>query len=256
MQSGGLRTKGVIKQSQENMPLITVITVVYNGEKTLEETILSVINQTYKNIEYIIIDGASTDNTLEIVKKYEDRIDYWISEPDNGIYYAMNKGIGLASGDYIAMLNSDDWYELNTCAMVAKSIQQNSADVFYGMMRIYDDKIFQYVYGYSINMISKKMIAHPSCFISQNVYSTTRYNTLYKSAADYDLIIRLFIANCKFFFIENVLVNFRMSGMSSSITGQKESNTIRKKYNYISFFSCVLRNVFIVLRYFLSHIGI
>ncbi|MBD3842980.1 MAG: glycosyltransferase, partial [Campylobacterales bacterium] len=86
---GGLRTKGYFKKSYEDKPLISIITVVYNGEKYLEETIQSVINQTYDNVEYIIIDGGSNDGTLDIIKKYEDRIDYWVSERDKGIYDAM-----------------------------------------------------------------------------------------------------------------------------------------------------------------------
>jgi glycosyltransferase involved in cell wall biosynthesis len=110
MESGGLRTKGITKQSQPTMPLITVITVVRNGEKTLEQTILSVVNQTYGNIDYIIVDGASTDGTLDIIRKYEDKIDYWQSEPDEGIYSAMNKGIDLADGEWINFMNSGDCF--------------------------------------------------------------------------------------------------------------------------------------------------
>jgi glycosyltransferase involved in cell wall biosynthesis len=108
MQSGGLRTKGINNQSLSVAPLVTIITVVRNGGETLERTIQSVLNQTYKNIEYIIIDGASTDDTLEIIKKYEDRIAYWISEPDGGVYHAMNKGIDMASGEWINFMNSGD----------------------------------------------------------------------------------------------------------------------------------------------------
>lgn len=88
---------------------ISIITVSYNAAKTIEQTIQSVVNQTYDNIEYIIIDGGSTDGTVDIIKKYEDKIAYWVSEPDKGIYDAMNKGILKASGEYIYFLGADDW---------------------------------------------------------------------------------------------------------------------------------------------------
>jgi len=107
---GGLRTKGYFKANAPNKPLISVITVVFNGEKFLEKTILSVINQCYDNVEYIIIDGGSNDFTLEIIKKYERALDYWVSEPDNGIYNAMNKGVQLSSGKLLNHLNCGDSY--------------------------------------------------------------------------------------------------------------------------------------------------
>lgn len=105
---GGLRTKGLYKTSRDKLPLISVITVVFNGEKYLEQTIQSVINSSYPNLEYIVIDGGSSDSSLDIIKKYEDCIDYWVSEPDKGIYDAMNKGTIAALGDYTLHINADD----------------------------------------------------------------------------------------------------------------------------------------------------
>ncbi|MCI5136399.1 MAG: glycosyltransferase [Candidatus Electrothrix sp. AW2] len=107
---GGLRTQGYFKRSlpDKDKPLITVITVVFNGVQRLEETILSVIGQTYDNVEYIIIDGGSTDGTLDIIRKYEHAIDYWVSEKDRGIYDAMNKGIDLTTGEWMNFMNAGD----------------------------------------------------------------------------------------------------------------------------------------------------
>ncbi|NJO31639.1 MAG: glycosyltransferase, partial [Richelia sp. SL_2_1] len=105
---GGLRKKGLFKHPNNEKSLISVITVVFNGEKYIEQAIQSIINQSYKNLEYIIIDGGSTDSTIEILQKYDDQIDYWISEPDLGIYDAMNKGTLLALGSHTLHINADD----------------------------------------------------------------------------------------------------------------------------------------------------
>lgn len=107
---GGLRTQGHYKKSCQNRPLITIITAVYNGASYLEKTILSILNQDYENVEYIIIDGGSTDGTLDILKKYDDQIDYWISEKDKGISDAFNKGIQLSTGDYINFQGDGDGF--------------------------------------------------------------------------------------------------------------------------------------------------
>src|SRR5574342_808175 len=116
---GGLRAKGFLRKSSAENPLVSVITVVYNGARHLEQTLLSVINQGYGNIEYIVVDGGSVDGTLDIIGKYEDRIDYWVSEPDDGTYDAMNKGIELAHGELIGLLNSDDYYEPDAIGIIA-----------------------------------------------------------------------------------------------------------------------------------------
>lgn len=118
-------------EENNKAPLISIITVVYNGEKYLEQTIQSVINQTYKNIEYIVIDGGSTDGTLDIIKKYEEHISYWVSESDKGLYDAMNKGIGVAKGELIGMINSDDWYELEAVEIMAEAYKNNPTKVYF-----------------------------------------------------------------------------------------------------------------------------
>ena len=115
---GGLRLSNNLKQKEENKPLISIITVVKNNEKYLEQTIKSVLSQEYKNFEYIIIDGGSTDNTISIIKKFSNEIDYWLSENDHGIYDAFNKGMQLAKGDFIGMVNSDDTLERNALSIL------------------------------------------------------------------------------------------------------------------------------------------
>jgi len=120
---GGLRTSGYYKQSSSGKPLLTIITAVFNGDKYLEETILSVINQTYDNVEFIIIDGASTDGSLDIIRKYEHAIDYWVSEKDAGISDAFNKGVQVASGDYINFQgDGDGFYAADSLTKIVSDI--------------------------------------------------------------------------------------------------------------------------------------
>jgi glycosyltransferase involved in cell wall biosynthesis len=250
MLSGGLRTKGITKKSQENMPLITVVTVVRNGEKTLEQTVLSVINQTYTNIEYIIVDGASTDGTVDIIRKYENRIDYWISEPDGGIYYAMNKGIELATGDYIALLNSDDYYEHDTCEIIADNIIKTHKDIYYGIMRVLDlSGRTNFIYGHLMPTVEKHMIAHPTCFIAKSIYQKYLYNTTYRSAADYDFILKI-RNTAEFYFVEKILANYRLGGNSDSTLGKVETIKVLRIYKLISIAEFVARFIYYHLLFF------
>jgi glycosyltransferase involved in cell wall biosynthesis len=236
MISGGMRKRGVIKHSSENIPLITVVTVVYNGEMTLENTILSVISQTYKNIEYIIIDGASTDKTFKIINKYNNNIDYWISEPDDGLYYAMNKGISLALGDWINFMNSgDSFYTPNTIQdLVNKNYLKNEQAVIYGNRVLNDNnKLLIERKVPNVNEIKYYMsIFHQSCFINVVLHRNFLYNTLYKIAADYDLFYRMTNQRITFIRTDLIVCVFMTNGISCNINLQlKEVIRIIKSNN-------------------------
>ncbi len=212
----------------EELPLISIVTVVYNGEKYLEETIQSVIDQTYPNVEYIIVDGGSTDGTSEIIKKYEEYIDYWISETDSGIYDAMNKGLSLCSGDLIGIINADDFYERKVFEKVVEAYGEGRADVIYGDMRLIGANRSEVIkahqtglkYGirpYSLSWIWVKMLfAHPSSFVSRSAYCHFGgYDTDLKIAADYEFFIRLVMQKANFKYIPITLSHFREGGISS-----------------------------------------
>lgn len=244
MLSGGLRTKGITKSSRPGEPLISVVTVVYNGAATLEQTVRSVLGQTYCNVEYIIIDGGSTDGTLGIIRKYEGKIDFWQSGPDGGIYDAMNKGIALATGEYIALLNADDWYEPGTCALVAGEIGKSHADVYHGVMRyIGENGELLKVEGYTTRLLDRGMIAHPTCFISRDIYQWEKYDTSYRSAADYDFVNRLARQGVDFQFIPTIMANFRTGGMSSGRADLIEATRVRHKYGYMSVPEYIVKSI-------------
>ena len=215
-------------------PLISIITVSYNAAATIEQTILSVINQDFVDYEYIIVDGGSTDGTVDIIKKYQEKFAYWVSEPDNGIYDAMNKGVKIAIGDLIALLNSDDWYEDGTLTTVANCFYLNPhVDVFHGLLRFIDENTHEtnMIRGVSSVNLEQMMIEHPTCFIKREVYDMVgSFNLKYKSAADYDWMLSAKYKGSKFLLIPEVLTNFRLGGMSSSFTSLKEDLKIKKKF--------------------------
>ncbi|WP_234367241.1 glycosyltransferase family 2 protein [Francisella philomiragia] len=177
----------------------TVITVCYNSEKTIQRTLQSIKDQTYKNIEYIIIDGGSTDKTLEIISNYKDIIDILISELDNGIYDAMNKGIRLATGNYIGFLNSDDYYADNIFEEYNKALIKKSYDFIYSDSVFFNDK--QSWISKGIDFGTKKFFKHlnnyqPFChqtlYIKRDVYNYLGFfDDDFRIAADYDFFLRL-----------------------------------------------------------------
>ena len=183
---GGLRTKALFKLPGDVAnPLISVVTVVYNDAKNIEQTIQSVINQTKSIIEYIVIDGGSTDGTLDIICQYEDQIDYWVSEPDKGIYDAMNKGLALASGDWINFMNSGD--------SLIKIPDLPNKDVVCGGAIVKYPKKTRLSKSRDMKTIRKDIPAsHQSMVYRKSCYRKFKYCEKLKYASDYLLLLRIF----------------------------------------------------------------
>lgn len=206
---GGLRTNGFRKTSKIGRPLVNIITVVRNDEKYLEETIKSVINQTYDNVEYIIMDGGSTDGTLEIIKKYESYIDYWASENDKGIYDAMNKGMDLASGDFINNLNIGDLLveipidELIYC-------QLNKVDVAAFQVLIDGSYIFKPRLGFFLKL--NNTLHHQGTYYSKNI--NFRYNLKFNTFSDFDLNQHLLKSGNKMKVFNKIVASHKTDGVS------------------------------------------
>ncbi len=215
---GGLRTQGYFKQTCKDKPLISIITVVYNGEKYLEETILSVINQTYDNVEYIIIDGGSTDGTVEIIKKYEDSVDYWVSEKDDGIYDAMNKGIDIASGDWINFMNAGDSFcdEYVLENLFLKN-DCSSYDIVYGSAIVVDEArtielILKPKPFTKLNLLfwTTRTVCHQSIFVSRNIIEP--YSLKYKLKGELNWYFDLLKKSNKFKIIDTSIVYYSLGG--------------------------------------------
>ena len=202
------------------MKTISIVTVCYNGAKTIRKTIESVINQPYDAIEYIIIDGGSTDGTVDIIKEYESKIAYWCSEADNGIYDAMNKGIKKSTGDVIAFINSDDWYVDDVFKDVMDCFEQTQAGVVYGDFRkVWREK---YSEGVKVDTFSlddlyyRFFLCHQAIFFKRKMFDVIGlYNINYRIAADYEWILRAYIDKVKFAYIPKEVCCFRYGGMSS-----------------------------------------
>lgn len=205
---------------------VSLITVVYNNEQFIENCICSVLSQNYSDIEYIIIDGGSSDGTLKIIEKYQDNIDLIISEPDNGIYDAMNKGILNSSGDIIGFLNSDDFFiDEHVITNIVNIFNTKNVSIVYANV--------SYVKKYDTNVILRNWIskkyhkryfefgnvpAHPTFYVKKNIYKQNNlFDTSLKFAADYDLMFRfLKINNYSSFYFNKRIIKMRIGGATSN----------------------------------------
>lgn len=188
---------------KNNTPTISVVTVSYNAAALIEETILSVVDQTYDNVNYVIIDGGSKDGTIDIIKKYLSRIDYWISEPDKGIYDAMNKGAQAATGDYVIYVNVGDIFATKHVLSEIASKMGAMKDIYYGCI------INRMSYGdveikpQPLEEIRTRMIfSHQATFVKRSILVQNKFNVKYKYAADYDFLSRMYFQHCSFQFLD------------------------------------------------------
>jgi len=214
---GGLRTKSYLKKSYDDKPLISIITVVFNGEKYLEGTIQSVINQTYDNVEYIIIDGGSTDGTLEIIRKYEYLIDYWFSEPDEGIFDAMNKGVKISGGEWVNYMNSGD--EFDRCEVVSTVFcrkEYSDAGVIYGDHRVkYNDRTMRRRYAGDHNRLwMGSQFCHQSSFVRRKYLLRYLFDASNKLTADYGLFYALYNEGIVFIKLNLFICKYMAGGVS------------------------------------------
>jgi len=233
---GGLRLKEEHQfVKDESLPLVSIITAVRNGEKTLECTIKSVLDQSYDRIEYIIIDGASTDGTLDIIRKYDDHIAYWVSEPDKGIYDAMNKGITTAHGSLINLLNADDYLEPGALQGACDAyLKHGRPCIIYGDSYYIDDAFsvkarFHTTLSYWIGMT----VCHQGIFVHRDIYNTVGlYDTRYHLAADYEFFVRAMRQKVPFVKTNGILVSCRNAGAtySRSALSRSETNSINRYY--------------------------
>ena len=207
------------------MPLITIITVCYNSAATIRDTLVSIASQSYKNFEHIVIDGGSTDETLAIIKGWTGHAIHLVSEPDNGIYDAMNKGIALASGEYIGMLNSDDFFaSAASLEIIANHLRLSKVDAVFSCLNIVDPaNLDRVVRKYRVSSYSPLMLRigmmppHPTFYCRKSCYEIAGpYRTDYRIAADFEMLVRLLLKNrITWAFIDKITVKMRSGGLSS-----------------------------------------
>lgn len=240
------------KLKMQTKPLISIITVVYNGEKYLEATIESIINQTYDNVEYIIIDGGSTDGTLEIIKKYEESLAYWKSEKDKGIYDAMNKGLALCHGDIIGIVNADDYLYLDSLEKVSNAFEDNTVMFTYGQVDLISKDGAKVGTAMSIGTESLKYklfthmpFLHPTMFVKTKVYTQIGgYSLIYKLSADYDFVLKLVEHGFKGKKLDFSTGAFRLGGVSGGSKSYLENHRLLLEHKINPIF--VYLNTFIL----------
>ncbi|MDT0686067.1 glycosyltransferase family 2 protein [Autumnicola psychrophila] len=234
---------------------VSILTVVYNNADVISGCIESILNQSYSNIEYIVIDGGSTDGTQQKIEPYRKKLAYYVSEKDSGIYNAFNKGIQQATGDIIGIVNSDDFlFEQDTVKKLVRNFQEFEADLVYGKgMYVSQKDVTQVKRIYPSNPFKKSYLIfgwiplHPTIYVRREVYEKNGlYDQNYTIASDYDISLRWFKNdNIKKVFVDEWIVKMRLGGKSTTASLQKKKSTedleIIKKHNLLGYFTLAFK---------------
>lgn len=232
--AGGTRVLGDFdRELDSDNPLVSVITICLNAERTIEQTIQSVVNQTYNSIEYLIIDGGSTDSTLDIIRKYDNRIDYWVSEPDDGTSDAINKGIQLSRGELIGILCADDFYEQDAVETIIENYSAATPKIYHGDMTRVDadtgEKTFLVKPPEDLGRLFQGCAVNTAAaFVDRRIFEKHGlFSSDYKLANDHDFLLRVFLAGVEFDYIPQNITFMREGGMSQ----KNYIRTCRERFN-------------------------
>jgi glycosyltransferase involved in cell wall biosynthesis len=250
MVQGGQKILGKIPDWEAGRPVFSIITVTFNAEKHLAQALDSILTQNYPNVELIVVDGGSTDQTLSIIRERETKISYWISEPDKGIYDAMNKGIALATGDFIGFKNADDWYEAGAFLKLEEAIQRVDSEVYYGnSLSVIQENPLKVAPFYTSHQSlgSTPGIDHRCSFVKTGWHKRIPFDLKYKLAADLDVFFRLKKEGARFHHISNFLAYKRFGGASDGTQILKETLEINTRYQ--GFAKAIWINFLVHLRY-------
>lgn len=244
--------------SESKKPVVSIITACLNADNTIEQTIQSVIEQTYPNIEYIIIDGGSNDGTLNIIKKYEGRIAKWICEPDSGVYDGMNKGITHSTGDILCFLNSGDLlYDKDVIKNVMDRFSDNNVYGVYGNVEVLNDyRKDKLVRGCKVtpNKLLYRHICHQALFVRRFLFDEIgMYSTSFKLASDHEFIIKSIQKYPdKFIYVDEIFAIYRDGGMSCKMMDKmklEELKILSSNYNIVQFLFGAAICAYVVLKY-------
>lgn len=233
-----------LEEASNEKPLVSIITVVLNAADMIVEALDSVLQQNYTPIEYIVIDGGSTDGTREQLQNFSERIDQLIIEPDEGIYPAMNKGIERASGKWIGILNADDRYLPGAIERAVKAGEEERAGIVHGAMelRFQKQEVTRLNHGEKQLLPYKASINHPTCLVRHSIYKELgTYDIRYRISADHEFLLRAYRSGTHFAYVNTPQVSYRLGGASHTCKSDLETYRIFKEHRTGHHWKCLLR---------------